>query len=416
MTEKEIFDKAYHRLTELYGNTPDIHILSRFYSEKMILQESDYIRYLDLFGRISERATTLGEHIRIRGTAGSSFIANLLGATDINPLPFHEYCTKCKHVRFTGKSTPLDRYFTKCNCGSDMICDGYGLPFEMNLRSVFLENIQLSVPRLIFNEAKKMICEYMSDRSIITLKGDEDISLTRLCFLDKDENTDAVYPFKDNAPLFERTPHITLAPTPMLDKYREIEVATGVKMVDVPYDIGVFSEFLKGEIDGLPFIGSDFMKELIKKTKLEPYHGYNDILKLIGLAHGTNVWKENADKLFEDHIWSLQDIPAFWDDIYEMICRKLRECGIYETGFAYEVALKTRQGYYARNGLDPAVAQKLLELGFDVEFCDFISKINYMFPKAHAVSYLKDAISVMWYKVHYPEEFRRIFMKKSDSE
>ena len=409
MKHKEIFDKAYNRLTELYGDTPDIQIISRFYSEKVFLQERKYIRYLDLFGRISERASALGEHIRLNGTAGSSFIAYLLGATKINPLPFHEYCPKCNQLRFTGEYTPLDRYPPECNCGSDMICDGYGLPFEMNLRSVFRENIQLGVSRHFFNEAKAMICEYMSDRSIVTLTGDEDISLTWLCFPDRDKNNDTVYPLKGNAPRFGSTPHITLAPIPMLDKYRELENATGVKMKDHPDDTGVFSGFFEGEIDGLPYIGSDFMKELIKKTKPEPYQGYNEILKLIGLAHGTNVWKGNADKLFEYHIWSMQDIPAFADDIYEMICQKLREQGIYDVGFAYEVALKTRQGYYARNGLDSAVSQRLLDLGFTNDFCGFISKINYMFPKAQAISFLKDDISVMWYKIYYPEEYSRLF-------
>ena len=41
MTEKEAWDKAYKRIFELYGNVPDLRIVSRFYSEKMILQESD---------------------------------------------------------------------------------------------------------------------------------------------------------------------------------------------------------------------------------------------------------------------------------------------------------------------------------------------------------------------------------------
>ena len=34
MTEKEIWDKAYKRVFELYGDAPDLRIVSRFYSEK----------------------------------------------------------------------------------------------------------------------------------------------------------------------------------------------------------------------------------------------------------------------------------------------------------------------------------------------------------------------------------------------
>lgn len=252
MKHKEIFDKAYRRLKELFGDAPDIKILSRFYSEKMVLQKDDYIRYLEILGRVCERATALGEHIRVSGTAGSSFTAFLLGATDINPVPFYEYCPKCKRVEYTDKRMPFDGHLPKCECGYDMICDGYNLPFEMNIGSVLSERIQLGVSRLFFNEAKEMICEYMSDKSIVKLKGSEDISTTWLCFLDKDEDMGGEYSLCDNAPVFENTPHITLLPMPILDKYRELEAATGVRMKDIPHDIIVFFDLLKETLTDSP--------------------------------------------------------------------------------------------------------------------------------------------------------------------
>ena len=104
MKYKQLFEKAYSRLLELYGGeyaAPDITILSRFYREKTILGESDlYMRYLDLLCRIREVASQKGEHIFVRGATGSSFIAFLLGATDINPLPRHEYCPNCHTTKF----------------------------------------------------------------------------------------------------------------------------------------------------------------------------------------------------------------------------------------------------------------------------------------------------------------------------
>ena len=91
MKHQEIFAKAYNNLLERYSgkyHVPDARILSRYYHEKAILQESElYMRYLALFARIRETAEQKGEHISVPGTAGSSFIAYLLGATDINPLP-----------------------------------------------------------------------------------------------------------------------------------------------------------------------------------------------------------------------------------------------------------------------------------------------------------------------------------------
>ena len=92
-----------------------------------------------------------------------------------------------------------------------------------------------------------------------------------------------------------------------------------------------------------------------------------------------------------------------------MICDKLRKKRIYETGLAYEVMEKAISGYYARNGgVDKDTKQALSELGFDMDFIMFIGKINYMFPKAHGVSYLKDAIKLMFYKLNFSDEYDNI--------
>ena len=373
MKHQEIFDKAYHSLIDFYAGKPDIGGLNRFYSEKMILQESDYIRYFDLFGNIRRRAEELGEHIFVRGVADSSLIAFLLEAADP---------------------------------GSDP-----NLPFEMELHSVCLENIQLGVSRRFFKEAREMICDYMADKSIVTLKGNDDISLTWLCFLEKSESKDAVLSIKNNAPLFENLPRITLAPTPTLDKYREIETVTGVKMDDAYNgDKDVFSALADGELDGIPNINTEIVKELFQTFKPQDH---DDMLKLIGYALGSCIGDNQSEKPLAECGFPLSNVPVFREDMYDMICEKLRDGGIYEVGLAYEVAQNTRRGVYARKGLDESTRQALLSLGFNTEFCSYIEKVTYMFPKAHAASYLKDAVAMLWYKLHYLDEYSRIFMKRS---
>ena len=42
---------------------------------------------------------------------------------------------------------------------------------------------------------------------------------------------------------------------------------------------------------------------------------------------------------------------------------------------------------------------------FDMDFIFFIEKIQYMFPKAHGVAYLKEAIRLLFYKLNYSDAY-----------
>ena len=76
-----------------------------------------------------------------RGSVGSSFVATMMGITEVNPLPAHFLCKHCKTSIFTeddGK-TPLSIKYSasgydlpdkKCpNCGEDMSKEGQDMPF-----------------------------------------------------------------------------------------------------------------------------------------------------------------------------------------------------------------------------------------------------------------------------------------------
>ena len=411
MKRKQIFDKAYKKLTELYEGkycAPDIRIISRFYDEKKILQESElYICYLDFIGRLREVAEQKGEEITVRGTAGSSFIAYLLGATDINPLPLFEYCPHCKVTKFLGAGNPYDRASTVCSCGTPNIIDGHNIPFESNLKSVLSERIQICVSYEFFDEAKKLILDEKWDKSITVFQG-EGVGPVRFCFDKEDEQKAIQYEAVCNMERSVSCPMLTLAPYAMLDKFRELEKATGGKWKKRNCNGFVFShDILCGDIlESLPQFKGTFLSEIFE---VAPPQNAGELLNVIGLAHSTQVWRDNAENLFYDHKILFKDIPAFREDIYDMICDKLRENGIYETGFAYEVMEKAIKGYYAQNdGADEETLIALLNLGFDMEFIYFIEKIQYMFPKAHGVAYLKEVIRLMFYKLNFSDEYDKV--------
>lgn len=417
MKYEQLFEKAYSRLLELYGGeyaAPDITILSRFYREKAILGESDlYMRYLDLLCRIREVASQKGEHILVRGATGSSFIAFLLGATDINPLPRHEYCPHCHTTKFVGTGTPFDKARIKCSCGREIETDGHNLPFESNLKNILTERIQFCVSHAFFDEAKAMIYDEMWDKTIVTLR-DGEVSPTWFCILDKENHQCGDYTLSENRDIFANYPRITLVPEKTLDKYRELEKATGFKMKDIGSDEQslAFFRFMECDIRGIPHFDNRFVMNIWNTIRPQ---SYDDLLKLIGLAHSTNVWNHNAEILFEEHRKSFHEIPAYREDLHGMICERLHKKGIYDEGLAYEVADKTMRGDYAKDGgVDEDTMSALLNIGFDMDFVHFLSEINYMFTKAQGVSYLHEAIAMMFYKTKFNKEYNEIMLVKMD--
>ena len=417
MKNEKLFEKAYSRLLELYSGeyaTPDTAVLSRFYHEKKILGNSDlYMRYLHLLGRIREAAHQKGEHVFVRGTAGASFVAYLLGATDINPLPRHEYCPHCRTTTFIGSGTPFDKAPKKCPCGAELKIDGHAIPFASNLKSVLSEQIQIGVSHAFLDEARAMICDEMWDKAIVTL-SDNDRSPIWFCFLDPKTNEHGEYALNVNRDLFSAFPRITLVPSKTLDAYRELETATGFKVQDVgtQEESLAFFRFLECDIRGIPHFDHEFVRGIW--NTIHP-KSYNDLLKMIGFAHSTNVWKDNAEILLDEHRKSLGEIPAYREELYEMICERLRNTNIYDDGLAYEVADKTTRGYYAKNGgVDEHTMLALLEIGFDIDLIGFLSEIHYMFTKAHGVAFLHEAIVMMVYKTKFPQEYAAIMSKKAE--
>ena len=419
MNSKELFDKAYSRLVKLYASdhtAPNAVILSRFYREKMFLADSTlYMRYLDFSARVRSAAKARGEHAFTSGTVGASLVAYLLGATDINPLPRHEYCPHCHKVNFTGVGLPIETHTVKCSCGAEIQLDGYGIPFESNLTSVLSNRIQIRTSHAFFDDVKRMIFDEMWDKSIVTLK-DKERSLAWFCILDKETNESGEYTLNGNSDLFFDYPRITVIKDSVLDKYREIESATGFKMSDIgPEDQSlVASNLLDGNTQVIPFYDNKFIKETLKTVRVQ---SYDDIFKVIGFALSSNVWRENAEYIYRDQKKPLAEIPTYREELYMMIREHLYHHGIHDDGLAYEVMEKAWHGHYSKAGeVDEYTALSLQRIGFDVDFIAFLEKINYMPSKAQGVGYLRWVIAMMYYNLKYNEEYSAIMPEKCDRE
>ena len=63
MTEKEIWDKAYKRIFELYGDMPDLRIVSRFYSENQAFMQYEVGKYFYNLAKLRREAEEADERL-----------------------------------------------------------------------------------------------------------------------------------------------------------------------------------------------------------------------------------------------------------------------------------------------------------------------------------------------------------------
>ena len=63
MTEKEIWDKAYNRIFELYGDMPDLRIISRFFSEKKAFMQYEVGKYFYDLAKLRREAEGASEQL-----------------------------------------------------------------------------------------------------------------------------------------------------------------------------------------------------------------------------------------------------------------------------------------------------------------------------------------------------------------
>ena len=141
MTKTALWNRAYAKIFERYGNEPDLTIVNRFLSEKQAFGQFDCITYFDIIAKLREEIREKGEIFIGKSVLGSCFTAYLLGATDENPLPLHTYCPNCKKAAFVAFCTqpdvtemPYDLVGKPCEeCGEETYYDGFDVPFETYL-------------------------------------------------------------------------------------------------------------------------------------------------------------------------------------------------------------------------------------------------------------------------------------------
>ena len=81
---------------------------------------------------------------------------------------------------------------------------------------------------------------------------------------------------------------------------------------------------------------------------------------------------------------------------------------------AYRIMEMTRRGK-ADTRLTEELVAELKSHGVPDWYIESLKKIKYMFPKAHCVEYTRLMVILVWYKLHYPEEFKIALSNKNNN-
>ena len=154
---------------------------------------------------------------------------------------------------------------------------------------------------------------------------------------------------------------------------------------------------------GIPEFGTDFAMQMLVEAK--PQY-FTDLVRIAGLAHGTDVWLGNAQDLIVNGIATITTAICTRDDIMVYLIHK----GL-DPAESFTIMERVRKGTVAKGKCAewPEYKEHMLEHGVPEWYVGSCEKIKYMFPKAHAVAYVMMAWRVAYCKIYHPLEYYAAF-------
>ena len=478
-SDEELKNRCYDEIKNRYGDNPPTEFVERLEKELSKIIDNGYSVLYITAKRLIDNSLENGWYVGSRGSVGSSFVANLIGVSEVNPLPPHYLCPKCKNVicdETTNKyqsETGFDMPDMACPvCGEKMLKDGANIPFDTFLgidggkakepdidlnfsaryqsrvheftREFFGPDHAIKSGTVLtvadktafsyvekFNEENnlsKRVAEYNREKT-----GIRDVKRTTgthpggMVVVPKDEYIytftpinhpankmdDEVSTHFDYHKIDENLLKLDILGHTTLVFLKILQDLTGVNPMTVPFyekevidlfkgldSLGIKDGAIRGVTLGclaIPEFGTNFAMNLVKEAKPQ---NVADIIRISGLAHGTNVWQGNIRELVLNNVAKINECACCRDDIMLYLIEK----GMNKQE-AFDIMETVRKGH----GLTDKYIDDMKSVSVPDWYIDSCKKIKYLFPKAHAAAYVVTSLRIAYYKVHYPVAFYTAF-------
>ena len=480
-SEEELQEMCYKRAHDWYGeDLPDV-VKDRLERELGSIIKNGYAVMYIIAQRLVKHSNDDGYLVGSRGSVGSSLVATFSGISEVNPLPPHYRCPKCRHSIFDNEATRrhaggagVDMPPMKCPvCGEEMIRDGYDIPFETFLGfkgdkepdidlnfsgeyqskaheytevlfgkgctfkagtiSGIAEKTAFGFAMKYFEEKGEVKRSCEIDRLaagcvgtrrttgqhpggiVVMPQGENIYSFTPIQHPANDASSGIITTHFDYHSIDHNLLKLDILGHDDPTMIRRLEELLGIDLTKVPINdpdvlelfkstksLGVTSEDLSGcplGTLGVPEFGTDFAMGIVQDAKPE---SVADLIRIAGIAHGTDVWKGNVQDLIVSGTATLKESICTRDDIMLYLISK----GM-EPALSFKIMESVRKGKVAKGGEPnwPQWKEELLAHGVPEWYVGSAEKIQYMFPKAHAAAYVMMALRVAWCKVHHPLEY-----------
>ncbi|MCE5343793.1 MAG: PolC-type DNA polymerase III [Eubacteriales bacterium] len=159
-----------------------------------------------------------------------------------------------------------------------------------------------------------------------------------------------------------------------------------------PEALGVTTEQIMSPTGtlGIPEFGTQFVQGMLMDTKPSTME---ELIRISGLSHGTDVWVGNAKDLIDSGTAKLPQCFCTRDDIMNFLLTKS-----VENKMSFDIMESVRKGKGLTDDMEEAMITHGVP-GWAIESC---KKIKYMFPRGHAVAYVTMGLRVAWYKIYHP--------------